>query len=160
MVSGIKDVDWGYTGSVSIYDGRQLYQLITPYSLEPNDLKWTPNFINYAPMWMTQKPDPTIDFNLPANGAMLRVIESLDKYEPYYQNKIQTVPALKFTTDESETLSTLRVTLENYISQMQVAFIAGERNLVSDWDAYVRALDSMGMPQLISIYQRAWDRIR
>jgi putative aldouronate transport system substrate-binding protein len=165
MINGVQGVNWDYPdpGSVNIYGGIPGFKRLTEYNLAPQENCWEPVRIVWEPAidWppgLQGARNP--DYNDPSIGAQLRAFETIEKYRPVYQDKYQSLPLLKFTADENEALSTLQVSLDNYIKQMRVAFITGERNLSTDWDTYVRGLESQGMSRLAGYYQTAYDRIK
>jgi len=57
-------------------------------------------------------------------------------------------------------LATLQTNLSNYVNQSQLAFITGVKNIDTDWDAYVKGLDSTGMPRYLQIQQQAYDKYK
>lgn len=65
---------------------------------------------------------------------------------------------LKFTNEESETIATIATDLGAYCDQMYVGFITGEYNVETDWDTYVKQVESMKVDELTKIYQAAYNR--
>ncbi len=163
MRYGEQGVNWDFAdeGALSV-DGMlpAQHKLLTPYSLEPNNRCWEPTGIYYASKNMQSQGDPNPDFDSPDFGADLRARVTTDLYVPYYQEEIQTLPFLKFTSEENETLATLSVNIDNYVKQERVAFIVGEKDIDADWDEYVKSLNDMGMSQLVELYQKAYDRLQ
>jgi putative aldouronate transport system substrate-binding protein len=165
IISGVKGVNWDYAdpGAVGI-DGMSpaTYKRLTEYNLAPQENCWEPVTMvwNPGPSFSILQGDRNPDYTKPTLGAQLRQFETVAKYRPAYQDTYQSLSPAKFTSDENEALSTLRVSLENYIKQMRVAFITGERNLSSDWDTYVQGLESQGMSRLAGYYQAAYDRTK
>jgi ABC-type glycerol-3-phosphate transport system substrate-binding protein len=57
-------------------------------------------------------------------------------------------------------LATLQTNLNNYVNQNELAFITGTKNIDTGWDAYVKGLDSTGMPRYLDINQQAYDKYK
>ena len=48
--------------------------------------------------------------------------------------------------------------LDPYVNESSAAFLTGEMDISSDWDAYVAALEQRGYQTLEGIWQTAWER--
>lgn len=64
-----------------------------------------------------------------------------------------------FSSEQTETINLLEPTVLSYIDEAEAQFITGLRDLDEDWDAYLAELESMGIAQLVDIYQAAYDDI-
>lgn len=94
----------------------------------------------------------TIDTAADPNGAYLEVerAESWDKaIDPVF---------LKFTEDENEEISFLKVDIDSYQDEYLAKVVTGELSLEDSWDDYVKTMESMGVNDLIEIYKTAYDR--
>jgi putative aldouronate transport system substrate-binding protein len=56
-------------------------------------------------------------------------------------------------------MSTTAVEVSKLIDENAVAFMTGEKDIDSEWDKYLDALDKAGLPELIKTYQTAYDRM-
>ena len=72
---------------------------------------------------------------------------------------VDTFPGLLYNEDESTTRTQLYTDIKLYLNTMQAQFITGQVNLESDWDAYLKQLDTMGLSRLLEIEQAAYDRL-
>ncbi len=77
-----------------------------------------------------------------------------DRAQVYPQAVVWPDPSL------SGELATLQTNLQNYVNQGQLAFITGSKNIDTDWDAFVKGLDSTGMPRYLEINQQAYDKYK
>jgi putative aldouronate transport system substrate-binding protein len=80
----------------------------------------------------------------------------------YYPNKDITWPhklpvGLTLTAEESTRAGELGASISTYVDESAIRFISGQANLNS-WDSYVSRVNSMGLPELLGIYQAAYDR--
>ena len=94
-------------------------------------------------------------------GLERRLFQATKQYEGH-EDKAQWFPQTSVWPDPSlsgET-ATLQTNLSNYVNQNQLAFITGTKNIDTDWDAYVKGLDSTGMPRYLEINQQAYDKYK
>ena len=69
-----------------------------------------------------------------------------------------TIPnGLTLTAQESTRAAELRAAIQTYVDEASIQFVTGQINF-NTWDAYVARVNSMGAPELINIYQAAYDR--
>jgi len=48
--------------------------------------------------------------------------------------------------------------LKAYVTEMNAAFMTGQKDIEAEWDTYLKKLDDMGLQEVITIYQAALDR--
>ena len=148
-------------GQVGLDGKPALYELIRPYSLEPQNETWQDAGVAYASSTFRfgEATDPDMDIYSPEGLELLLYRSTRDLYEPHKSSDVETLPtSLKLTLDESIGIQTKSVEVQNYFTQSKVQFITGALDLDKDWDTYVQGLDSMGMQDLIGVYQTAYDR--
>jgi ABC-type glycerol-3-phosphate transport system substrate-binding protein len=94
-------------------------------------------------------------------GYERRLFQATKEYDTH-GDRAQVYPQAVVWPDPSLSgeLATLQTNLNNYVSQNQLAFITGSKNLDKDWDAYVKGLDSTGMPRFLEINQQAYDKYK
>ncbi|MBU5465483.1 extracellular solute-binding protein [Virgibacillus sp. MSJ-26] len=84
-------------------------------------------------------------------------IEAVEEIEPYLIDEIW--PAFTYTAEENDDISVLETDLDKYVSEMQAAFITGEKDF-SEWDDYVEQVESMGLDDYMEIQQAAFERYK
>lgn len=67
-------------------------------------------------------------------------------------------PEIYFSEDEADTLAVIEADILSYIEEMDARFITGNRNIDDDWDNYIAEITRMGINEVISIRQEAYDR--
>ena len=72
-------------------------------------------------------------------------------YVPNLQNKVM------LSEDEQMDYADIWADMEKYISQMHDKFITGAEDIETGWDAYLSQLDKMGLPEILEMYQDAYD---
>ena len=75
------------------------------------------------------------------------------------QDNAYTMPAgVALSTEESSRASALQSDLYTYVAECIPKFILGEMDIDADWDSFVESCNSMGLPEVVEIYQTAYDR--
>ena len=69
------------------------------------------------------------------------------------------IPTLIFTDDESIVVSEIQPTLKSYIGEYMAAVMMGNKNLESDWDAFQKELEKIGLSDYLEAVQSAYDRM-
>jgi putative aldouronate transport system substrate-binding protein len=93
-------------------------------------------------------------------GYERRLFEATKLYAGH-EDKAQIYPFWKVWIDPTlaTEVSTLQTNIENYTQQNALQFITGSKNLDSDWDAYVKGLDGLGLKRYLEIQQTAYDKV-
>ncbi|HEY0472944.1 MAG TPA: ABC transporter substrate-binding protein, partial [Kribbella sp.] len=94
-------------------------------------------------------------------GLERRLFQATQQYAGH-EDKSQWFPASSVWPDPSlsSELATLQTNLNSYVTQNQLAFITGSKNIDTGWDAYVKGLDSTGMTRYLQIQQQAYDKYK
>ena len=66
-------------------------------------------------------------------------------------------PGMTFTAEESTRAGELIAAISTYVDESSIRFITGQNNF-NTWDNYVNRVNTMGLPELLRIYQAALDR--
>jgi putative aldouronate transport system substrate-binding protein len=96
-----------------------------------------------------------------SDGLERRLFQATKQYEGH-EDKAQWFPGTSVWPDPSlgSELATLQTNLNSYVSQNQLAFITGTKNIDTGWDAFVKGLDSTGMKRYLEIQQQAYDKYK
>lgn len=70
---------------------------------------------------------------------------------------VQCFPTLPYSTEDSETRTSLVTDIKMYTEQAFGQFITGELDIEADWDTYVNTLKQIGSEELIAIEQATYD---
>lgn len=87
-------------------------------------------------------------YNESQNAALLTWPQS--DYKNHY------VPPLSVAAESATRYSTIRSEVDTYVSENFVLFVSGEKSL-DEFDSYLETLKGMGIEDMISIYQAAFD---
>ena len=75
------------------------------------------------------------------------------------QDNEYVLPAgIALSSDESGTASALMSDLYTYVGECIPKFILGEMDIDTQWEEFVNNCESMGLPEILEIYQAAYDR--
>jgi fructooligosaccharide transport system substrate-binding protein len=94
-------------------------------------------------------------------GYERRLFQATKLYEGH-EDKAQVFPEASVWGDPSVAaeLATLKTNLDSYVNQGQLAFITGQKNIDTDWDAWVSGLDGVGLKRYLELNQQAYDRYK
>jgi putative aldouronate transport system substrate-binding protein len=153
---GERGVDWTFAedGDISIYG--------TPATIRIHNQIWnTPQnkhlsqIVPYVsrPRFsggVTWDGNTTDGEYMNAQAAMLHM-----DYEPD-----EFIGALIYTPDEAARIGRIRTDIEAHVNQTIIGFITGARDIYSDteWQAYLREFDDLGLREFLATAQTAWDR--
>jgi putative aldouronate transport system substrate-binding protein len=91
---------------------------------------------------------------VPGGDRLLAMHAFWDDYN--YDGAYKWPTGAKFTEDQTEEMNQYSSDIITYISENYTAFVDGSKPL-SEWDAYVSQLRSLGVDRVIEIYQEAYD---
>ena len=95
----------------------------------------------------------------PGNGQA-RQIGFRDNVFPYNCDAEKVFPAtfLKFTEDEQDVITTRYTDIQKHVKEMRDKFITGVADIEADWDEYCKAIETMGIAEVLEAYQAAYER--
>lgn len=74
-----------------------------------------------------------------------------------YAVQVSGLDSLTLEEDAQDEYVDIWTDMESYISEMHGKFISGEEDIASGWDSYMKNLEKMGLNNLLTIYQNAYD---
>ncbi|GIM97506.1 extracellular solute-binding protein [Paractinoplanes toevensis] len=94
-------------------------------------------------------------------GLERRLFQATQQYEPHV-DKAQVFPEAAIWADPATVseMATLKTNLDSYVSQGELAFITGTKNIDTGWDAFVQGLDGIGMKRYLELNQQAYDKYK
>lgn len=82
----------------------------------------------------------------------------VENVHPYATKDQLPVSAFKFTEDEQYILDNKLGEIKAYYEQMYSKFVTGVADIETEWDKYCKTIESMGIQDVINVYQAAYDR--
>ncbi len=146
MWFGIKGENWDYAD-----DAHETYSIFLPEGFDGAET----DFINkYGIGNAFNCIFPALNSTSP--GLLCKGLGTRDKLLPY---AVDVFPKnyLTFTQEESDLYAELYTDIQEYISQSQATFVT-EGVTDDSWNAYVSQVEKMGIEEVLSIYQAAYDR--
>jgi len=67
-------------------------------------------------------------------------------------------PTLSFTAEEQKVIDEKTPSIYTHVTETTQKWILGAEDVSKTWDSYIKALDNMGMKEILDIYQAAYDR--
>lgn len=158
---GVKDVDWSAAdeGMVGINGLPAAYKILTPWQeTTPQNQHVAQMSLSYrdAAFRLGEPSDPNVDLYSPEGLETLLYRVSAEQYMPYAKNELA-IPALKFTVEETESMSVVKAELSTAIKEGMTAFMTGAKDIDKDYDNWVAELQAKGLDVLIGYYQSAYD---
>lgn len=77
---------------------------------------------------------------------------------PYMEDDCFPISYLKFTEDEQYVLDNRLTDINEYVLSMKGKFVTGAADIATEWDAYCKHLNDLGLPEVIEVYQASYDR--
>jgi len=147
---GIYGVDWEYLDENKMY-----YRRIVPENTDLTEEEW--RISNVAPA--SQPPGYAIMTAIASGNPAqeMKGYQCVNYLMPYWVDRF---PAsfLKFNNDENEVIANKLTDIETYVNTMKAKFITGVEPL-ENWDKFVSTVESMGIKDVLSVYQAAYDRL-
>ncbi|MGN1059639.1 MAG: ABC transporter substrate-binding protein, partial [Clostridia bacterium] len=81
--------------------------------------------------------------------------EAIDKYFEYVVDK--SYPILPIDTSLASEYTDLETTIREAVDKAVVAFVTGERNLDTEWEAYLSELEGYGLSRYLELSQERYD---
>ena len=93
-------------------------------------------------------------------NAQSRQLGFVNNLIPYHQdiNLVWPGSRLKFTDDEQFVLDNNFLEINTKADEMRSQFITGVADIDNEWDSYVALIESMGLEDVLAVYQASYDR--
>jgi len=144
---------WGGIGTVITKHDDGTYTLNDPPTGTSADAwYWDSSLRDFGPKYVSKDFGSKIKLS-PNSGDGLKV--ALSKIA---EGTVTTpYPNVMFTNQENEERPTITTDIDKYIESSRAQWIT-EGGIDKGWDEYVKQLNSMGLEELMKIYQDAYDR--
>jgi ABC-type glycerol-3-phosphate transport system substrate-binding protein len=161
-VMGPEGVGWTKPGpdDIALDNSVQPLYKRTPGSQAPKNLSWD-SMAQYN-LTLAYRNANVVPMDIYAEAGYERRLFQATKLYEGHDDKAQFFPTVSVWTDPSASaeIATLKTNLDSYVSQGELAFITGSKNIDSDWDAYVKGLDGVGLKRYLELNQKDYDRYK
>lgn len=162
-------------GTKSLQGDTPKYKLLTTYGAQPENAGWNgqnPMIRNSAFRLGEQATDydqvadwlhtgnPELLDSMASNDSfneIMNYITTLEGSMPYAIPQEYFLPPLVLEDMDSTRIADIKATFTPYREKTFVEFITGVRDIETGWDTYLSELDGMGTPEMVEIYQKAYD---
>jgi ABC-type glycerol-3-phosphate transport system substrate-binding protein len=109
----------------------------------------------------TYRNSEAISTDLYSQAGYERRLYEATKLYAGKEDKAKIYPYWKVWIDPSlaNEVATLQTNIDSYVQQNALQFITGSKNIDSDWDAYIKGLDGLGLKRYLEIQQTAYDKV-
>jgi putative aldouronate transport system substrate-binding protein len=124
---------------------------------EANKVQWGAlSTYNQNEAFRGAQAEPTDSYD--PSGYERRLFDATQLYKGH-EDKSQIYPSWRVWPDPAKAtqVATEQTNIDNYVTQNALAFITGSKNLDTDWDAYVKGFDGLGLKDYLSTLQAAYD---
>jgi putative aldouronate transport system substrate-binding protein len=153
-VFGVEGKDWikPPDGELSINGKQAAYRTTAGWGEGTTTNSWSQAGLNYR----------TSDFRL-SQSAKDQFVEvplynASQAMLPFAPDIKKLIPPLTFSDADAKVITEVQLSVKTYVDEMLVKFITGDANIDTDWDTYLKTLDSQGLPQLLELTQKAYEQ--
>ena len=144
---GLEGVDWEW-----INEEKSGYRFIIPED-------WSENVWNYISKYVSWNgyTNAFVTFATTGSGnTYAREIGMLKNNIPYAVPQFPDA-LMKYTVEEKNSITNKLTDIQNYVTQARAQFITGVEP-ISNWDKYVAEIEAMGINDVLTVKQAAYDR--
>ena len=157
---GVKGVDWDDAdeGALGINGLPALYKTMVPWQeVEPQNQHVVQQTISMRDSTFRLGETSPADVDLwSSEGLETYLYKASAEYKPFARDE-KVINTIKFTEEENDELTVLRVELANAIKEGVIGFMTGARDVDADYDAFLAELEGKGLPRLIELHQTQYD---
>ena len=84
--------------------------------------------------------------------------ESYKYFMPYADESMMYPSAVNLTSEEAEKINFMSTQINDYVKENIVLFLAGEKDVDAEWDAYVAEFDNLNLDEYMELRQMAYTR--
>lgn len=138
-------------------NGDGTYAVLPPAdtSMDPGTWKWTNAIADNGPFYLAD--DLQIELGADTKDVQAQREVYQEALERVSGDSIYPQFFMKYTADETSTLSMNQANIGNITSQQLAAWITGEGDVDAEWDAFVQSVNNAGLTQNLEIRQAAFD---
>lgn len=153
---GVMDVDWKWIdddSKLGINGEKALWNELIPLADQETNNKWDQmgNYYESSKLRLGRYQED------PNNIEVVLYKATKANYEPYWPSTDMLLPPLTLTEDQSAELLTLSTSINDYVAEKLAEYVLTDVNVDEVWDGYITELESMGINEMLAVYQEAYD---
>lgn len=102
-------------------------------------------------------PNPYAEDVKPLNGRQVVMYKASLEHQKVQQSLDSVMPDLYMSQADSSEMSLIKTNVMDTQKEYMVQFITGAKNIDSEWDSYLKALDNVGLARYLELLQKAYD---
>ena len=102
-------------------------------------------------------PNPYAEDVKPLNGRQVVMYKASMEHQKVQQSLDSVMPDLYMSQADSSEMSLIKTNVMDTQKEYMVQFITGAKNIDSEWDSYLKALDNVGLARYLELLQKAYD---
>jgi len=102
-------------------------------------------------------PNPYAEDVKPLNGRQVVMYKASLEHQKVQQSLDSVMPDLYMSQADSSEMSLIKTNVMDTQKEYMVQFITGAKNIDSEWDSYLKALDTVGLARYLELLQKAYD---
>lgn len=102
-------------------------------------------------------PNPYAEDVKPLNGRQVVMYKASLEHQKVQQSLDSVMPDLYMSQADSSEMSLIKTNIMDTQKEYMVQFITGAKNIDSEWDSYLKALDNVGLARYLELLQKAYD---
>ncbi len=102
-------------------------------------------------------PNPYADDVKPLNGRQIVMYKASLEHQKVQQSLDSVMPDLYMSQADSSEMSLIKTNVMDTQKEYMVQFITGAKDIDSEWDSYLKALDNVGLARYLELLQKAYD---
>jgi putative aldouronate transport system substrate-binding protein len=142
---------WAEEGDLGINGEPAIWKVIESSSADiQTDLTWEPIFYMPADLFLGWTSDQDI---YTTDGYERRLYLATQEYEKF---KPEHIPpsGMYMTSEDSDTFAQFILPIQNQVYLNSMAFIVGELDIETEWDAYVAGFDDLKVDEFVALLQK------
>jgi len=151
---------WAKEGEKGLDDSPAIWDTLIPWNdKDPQNITYKGGgiFAENNAFRLGKAVKGGVDYYSGDNVEKLLYDSTVNLYKPY-ADVSKEIPNLRYTAEEQGEYATMKSEYAKFVRQAAVKFIVGVLDVESDWDKYLSDLEKMGLSDLISLRQTAYDR--
>lgn len=106
---------------------------------------------------VTTNQDPYAEDVPPLTGRGIVMYRASQEHEKVKQDLSTVLPDMYMSEEDAAQMSLVKSTLQPSQNEWLAQFVTGTKNIDSDWDAYLSAMESQGLSEYLQLLQSAYD---
>jgi putative aldouronate transport system substrate-binding protein len=157
---GEENVDWRRPKSDDVANNKDVAPIFAtiplPQGEKPHNTAWGAMAQYFQPKEFRDGWVQASDI-YSSNGYERRLQEATDLYNGTQPKNLFPYWGIWPDPGKADALSIQRQNITDYVNQNALAFITGQKNLDTDWDAYVKGLEALDLKGYMESMQKAYD---